>query len=266
MKSISLQDTRLVWSPGGSQVLEWPLESIRCAYLFLPHEFTWRLVLSSETTYRYLDLDQLEEQDFKDLLVQLLASCDRFGKLFHFVLKCPEGPAFVTTFKELAEKNVDLMLALRDTREARLAWQEAWLKENPSVSCHGVVFGLTGVHQGGRSTYWRDLDHVEITKVNSLITVTAIAYVPVKGSPSKRIIQRISPKDTEECLTEIDFWRRRALPPEALGESDRRQAVAHDRTHSNQKTILLISAAVVLGSVFLIAFAALLVAALLVAR
>jgi hypothetical protein len=266
MQSISLQDTRLVWSPGGSQLLEWPLESIRCTYLFLPQGFTWRFLLPSETTYRYLDLDQLEEQPFKDLLVQLLATCDRFGKHFHFLLKGPQGPPFVATFKELVEKNVDLMLALRGTREARRAWQEAWLKENPSVICHGVVFDLTGAHKGGCSAYWQHLDHVELSEVSSLITMTAIAYVPLKGSPSTRIIQRIFPKHTEECLVEIDFWRRRAVAPEALGESARRQAAAHDRSLSTQKKMLLIVAAVFVGGTFLVALAALMVAVLMAAR
>jgi hypothetical protein len=266
MQSISLKDTRLIWSPGGNRVIEWPLDEIRFAYLFLPQGFTWRIVLPSETTYRYLDLDQLDEQGFKDLLVQLFATCDSLGKHFHFVLKGPQGPALVTTFKELVEKNVDLMLVLRDTREVRLRRQTAWLNERPSASCHGVVFDLTGVHKGGNSCHWRDLDHVEITKVSSLVTVTAIAYVPVRGRSSRRTIQRISPEDAEECLAEIDFWRRRALPPEALDESKHRQTMAHDRSLAKQKKVLLILAAVVLGSVLLITLSSLLVAALMMAR
>jgi hypothetical protein len=262
MKSISLQDSRLIWSPEGTQVIDWPLESIRCAYLFLPQGFTWRALMPSETTYRYLDLDQLGETDFKDLLVQLLVLSKRFGKHLHFVLKGFLDPPFVCTFKELVEKNVDLMLALRDTREARLARQEAWLKENPSVSCHGVVFGLTGVHKNGRTTFWRDLDNVEINRLNTIITLATITYVPTKPSPSMRVIQRIPPKALEECLTEINFWRHHALPPEALCQQLQRQTTAHDHAISKQKKALLITAAIILGFVlFAVPFALLTTAA-----
>jgi hypothetical protein len=251
MKSIHLQDSRLLWSVGGTS-LDWPLKDIRCAYLFLPSGYKWNFVLPSETTYRYVDLDRIEEQAYKDLLLQLFTVGSRLGKYFHFVLKGPQGLPFVVSFKELVDKNVDLMVALRDSREARLAQQAQWLKENPSVSCHGVVFGLTGVHKNGRTMFWRDLDRLEITKVNSLITITALAYVPLKGTSSKRIIQRVSPKYTEECLAEIDFWRSRALPPEALNETRQRQVAAQDRLVSKQKQLWLIAAAVILGLVLFV--------------
>jgi hypothetical protein len=209
MRAISLENAHLTWVPQGAGTsVVWPLEDLRLAYLVLRDDSRG----PSQPTPQLMDLDHLETKGFSEGPVQAIASSRTPGRRLRLLFKGLHGPALIAPCEELPEGNMDLFSAIMDTRAARLLRLAEWLSGNPSRSCHGMVFGLSGVHKNGRSTYWRDLDRVEIRRAPFQIPIVNFHFIPLEGSGSARIIHRLSPEHFDECLAEIDFWRRHASP------------------------------------------------------
>jgi hypothetical protein len=119
-----------------------------------------------------------------------------------FVLRDFQGQSAQVSNKDLTRGGIDLIAQLESDRAVRREKLVHWLKENPSVTMGNVILDSEGVRKSDkRRIPWNVLERLEFREERY------VHFIPKKGSGYKPFFARISPKELETCMADIDFWR-----------------------------------------------------------
>lgn len=260
MATIKLQDENLqIWpNKTDKPPLTLALPSLRIVYLFFPKEFKWRLISPSETEYRYLDLDALSEEDLSALHNLLLQQQNLLGDNLLLIFKDYDAQSISISLKDFSQDDVDILAELKRYRNQRIEKLNSWLQQSPQITINNVTFDLTQAQQGTKKAIpWHALEKIEIREVKSVGTTNYFHFIPMKKG-YKKFFQGVSPKKTEEFLSEIHFWRQRGTPPETVEMAQQRQVEAKQKSSQIMKWLLILLAGVIVLGVILVGIASIL--------
>ena len=205
MADVTLERNFLTISQRGllsSKTVSLSLDSLRLAYIFLPKEFKWRP--AEETIrYQYINLEALSDEGVAGLRSAILLPKNKiFLNEFTFVLRDFQGQSAQVSNKDLTRGGIDLMMQLEPDRAVRGEKLVHWLNENPSVKMGDVILDSEGVRKSDkRKIPWNVLERLEFREGRY------VHFYPKKGSGFSHFFARISPKELETGMAEIDFWR-----------------------------------------------------------
>ena len=120
---------------------------------------------------------------------------------FTFVLRDFQGQSAQISNKDLIRAGIDLIVQIEPGRAVRRELLVQWLKEKPSVRIGDVVLDSVGVRKSDKRTIpWNVLERLEFREQRY------VHFYPGKGSGFNHFFARISPKELETCMAEINFW------------------------------------------------------------